>query len=50
MEKVYIEITNNGMDYIPEIHDPKVDRITSDKFDISASEANRIYLKYKIKQ
>src|SRR5699024_8415872 len=49
MERVYIEITNNGMDYIPEIHDPEVDRITSEEFDISESEANRIYLKYKTK-
>src|SRR5699024_1060047 len=45
MESVYREITNNGVDYVPEIHDPEVDRITSEEFDISGSEANRIYLK-----
>jgi len=49
MESVYREITNNGVDYVPEIHDPEVDRITSEEFDISGSEANRIYLKYKTK-
>ena len=49
MESVYREVTNNGMDYVPEIHDSEVDRITSEEFDISEGEANRIYLKYKNK-
>lgn len=49
MEFLYKEITNNGQNYVPEVHDSEIDELTSEKFDISESEANRIYLKYKTK-
>ncbi|MFB4471849.1 hypothetical protein ACDI16_02625 [Oceanobacillus caeni] len=48
MESKYNEITNNGADYIPEIHDPMVDKMVSKKFDITENEANRIYLEFKL--
>lgn len=40
----YDEITNYGANYIPEIHDPQVARLASEKFCISEEEAGQIYV------
>lgn len=44
MENEFDRITNYGADYIPEIHDSQVLKNASEKFEISESEADRIYL------
>ncbi|SER09302.1 hypothetical protein SAMN04487944_101203 [Gracilibacillus ureilyticus] len=48
MENKYSEITNQGEEYVPEIHDPIIDKMASEEFGISESEANRIYLEQAI--
>lgn len=49
MDALYSQYTNNGENYVPEVHDPKVNEITSKAFGITEDEANRIYIKYSMK-
>ncbi|MED3554066.1 hypothetical protein [Cytobacillus praedii] len=45
MVSKYNEITNYGANYIPEIHDPEVSRLASEKFGISQSKADEIFIR-----
>lgn len=44
MEYQYNEITNYGESYDPEIHDPMVARLASERFGISEEEAGQIFI------
>lgn len=44
MVQLYNELTNNGENYVPEIHDEQVSKLASEKYGISEEEADRIYI------
>lgn len=44
MKSAFDEITNYGENYIPEVHDNIVIQAASEKFGITANEADRIYI------
>lgn len=44
MVQSYNALTNNGENYIPEIHDGQVSKLASEKYGISEEEADRIYI------
>gem|GEM_PF-3663480 len=50
MENQYNVLTNMGENYIPEVHDPMVASMASDKFGISVSKAIEIYEKIALVQ
>lgn len=43
MNKLYSDLTKNGENYVPEIHDPQVDEYASERFNISIEQAGEIY-------
>jgi len=49
MKMAYDEITNYGDDYIPEVHDPLVAKLASERFGISESLAENVYVRREIK-
>lgn len=49
MKDKYNEITNFGENYVPEIHDPQVAKLASEKFNISVEKAGEIYEKIEMK-
>ena len=46
MENEFNKITNYGESYNPETHDPIISKMAADKFGVSESEANQIYIDY----
>ncbi|KAB2328975.1 hypothetical protein F7731_23790 [Cytobacillus depressus] len=50
MKSQYDRLTNYGANYVPEIHDPQVAEMASNKFGISTSEADRIYIDMEMKK
>lgn len=50
MKQAYDELTNYGDSYVPEIHDPQVAEMASEKFGISPQQAGDIYIKKEMGQ
>ncbi|MGM0878845.1 MAG: hypothetical protein ACQEWV_30300 [Bacillota bacterium] len=50
MEYQYNEITNYGDSYEPEIHDPMVAKLASERFNISEEEAGQIFIEISMQQ
>lgn len=48
MKSAYDEITNYGANYVPEIHDPQVATLASDRFGITTKEADQIYIDFEM--
>lgn len=47
MKSQYNRLTNYGANYVPEIHDPQVASLASEKFGISTDRADKIYIFYE---
>ena len=50
MKTAYDELTNYGENYVPEIHDPLVAEMASERFGITEDEANNLYIKMEMNQ
>ena len=50
MEQLFDEITDNGENYDPDIHDPQVTQAAADKFGITYKEASEMYVEKAVEE
>ena len=50
MQDLYDQVTNDGENYIPEIHDPQVAQAAAERFDITEEEAGQIYVDKEVEK
>lgn len=50
MKAAYDELTDNGANYVPEVHDPLVDKMAAQRFGITEAQANEIYIQKEFEQ
>ncbi|WP_273852323.1 hypothetical protein [Guptibacillus spartinae] len=50
MKSAYDDLTDNGANYIPEVHDPLVDEMAAQRFGITEAQANEIYIKREMEK